>query len=243
MEGSEPDTKSTPATKLSSRHVQSAKELASLVKPAPRCSSWRVRQETVNNNLREKSDEDKQEAWDMKTAEVYSINQEKPTAETDVHKIMHSMKRGKRSARQRANNSAPWVHPLGILNSCRNSIGPPRNHLGVYSKMMRTRARTKSLCVIDREAKEKKNVGGGEGDASNADAASSEKSRVESVPKPPCDDDCMAECVEFAVKLLNDEIPIPTEFSEVEEFFKQMMCCQKSKVIAGPSQSSLSRKG
>lgn len=185
----------------------------------------------------------KQEACDMEIADAYSISQEDPTAKIDITKIMHSMKRGKRSTRQRVKISAPWAHPFGFLNSSRVR-GAHRNNQGVGSKKMkRTRRGTKSRRVNTRAAKGKKNAGG-EGDSSNhfipAEAATSDNSRVESAPEPLCADS-MASCVEFAVKLLKDEIPLPAEASEVEEFFKQMICRQKSK-ISGPSQCSLSRK-
>lgn len=242
MEGSESsDAKLTPAsTKISSSPVESSKKLAS------QCSSQRVRQKTVHNNdLGEKSDKKKQEAWDAETADVYSVDQEDPTAKSqkkkdptakiDITKIMHSMKCGKCSARQGARSSTTWTQPLGFLRS-KNVVRARRNHQGDASnskKMKRTHG--------------KKDVGG-EGDASDqsipAEAVTSDNySRVEPAlgPEPLCADS-MASCVEFAVKLLKDQTPLPAEVSEVE-FFKQMMYRDQESTIAGPSQSSLSRKG
>jgi hypothetical protein len=72
-----------------------------------------------------------------------------------------------------------------------------------------TRRGTKSRRVNTRAAKGKKNVGG-ERDSNNqstpAEAVNSDNSRVESAAEPLCADS-MASCVEFAVKLLKDEMP------------------------------------
>lgn len=103
MKGCEPDSTPTPATEISSSPVESAKKLDSLVQAAPRCSSQK-----------EKSNKQKQEAWDVETGDAFSINQEDLTEKIDITKIMHSMKRGKCSARQRVKSSAPWAHRLGF---------------------------------------------------------------------------------------------------------------------------------
>ncbi|OEL38335.1 hypothetical protein BAE44_0000644 [Dichanthelium oligosanthes] len=348
----EPDAKPTPAMKISSP-VDSSSE-KKLVKTATRCSSRRVRQKTIDSILSENSDKQKQEESDMETTDVYSLG-----ANIDITKIIQSMKRGKRSARQRVKSSEPWVQQLGVLKP-RNVARVHRNDQGVGSKKMkRTRRGTRSWRVKNRAAKGKKNAGG-EGDASNpsipanSDEAkgSADKNEIKhlSVPKSdtssvskepsrvPTDDissevkdsngaseisleqaailmnntflgftkskgavadDLMATtdvvslyqdkeeftkfdpaiipgldlndgaekfdtttaksafvslcslcavsvpdpCVEFAVKVLKDETPLPAaEVSEVDGLFRQMTHRPKS-TIAGPSQSSQGRKG
>ncbi|CAL5022498.1 unnamed protein product [Urochloa decumbens] len=231
MKGSEPDAILTPARKISSRPVESAEKLDSLMKTARRCSLHR-----------EKSNKQKKQAWDMEN--VYSINRDDTTEKIDITKIMHSMKRGKRSARQRVKSSAPWAQPFGFLNSSRVTRARRNDQAVSSKKMKRTRRGTKPLRANTRAANKKKNVGD-DGNSSNqsipAKAVNFDNSRVESAAEP-LSADSMACCVEFAVKLLKDEIPLPAGVSEIEEFFKQMICLQKS-TIPGPSQSSLSRKG
>jgi hypothetical protein len=187
----------------------------------------------------------KKEVCDMEIADASSISQEDPTAEIDITKIVHSMKRGKRSTHQRVKISATWAHPFGFLNSSRVRGAHRSSQGGAGSKRMkRTRRGTRSRRVNTMAAKGKMNIAGGEGDSSNHsipadEAATSDSSRVESAQ--PLRADSMASCVEFAVKLLKDEIPLPAEASEVEALLKQIFLRQKSE-IPGPSQSSLSRK-
>ncbi|CAN6203773.1 unnamed protein product [Urochloa humidicola] len=150
MESSEPDEELTPDRKISSRPIESSKKW---VKTAPRSSSQRVRQETV--------DKKKQDEWDMETTNVYSLG-----AKIDITKIIHSMKRRKRSARQRVKSSEPWVQQLWVLTS--GNVERGHQYVkGVGSKKMkRTRGGTKPWRVNNRVTKEKKHVEN-EGDASN----------------------------------------------------------------------------
>lgn len=230
MKSFEPDAILTPATKISSRPIEPAKKLASLFKTAPRSSSHRV-----------KSNEQKEEELDMESVDVYSINQVDPTAKINITEIIQSMKRGKRSGRQRIKSSAPWAEQFGFLNSSRAVTARWKNK-GVRSKKMkRTRRGSKSWRVNTRATKGKKNVVGGEENSSKqsipAEAVNSDNSRAESAEEPLCADS-MASCIEFAVKILKDEIPLPAEVSEIEDLLKQMMCRQKSRVCR-PSQSFL----
>ncbi|CAN6213932.1 unnamed protein product [Urochloa humidicola] len=150
VESSELDEELTPDRKISSRTMESSKKW---VKTAPRSSSQRVRQDTV--------DKQKQDEWDMETTDVYSLG-----AKIDITKIIHSMKRRKRSAQQRVRSSKPWVQQLWTLTSTNMARGH-RYIKGVGSKKMkRTRGGTKPWSVNNRVAKGKKHVGD-EGDASN----------------------------------------------------------------------------
>ncbi|CAN6180033.1 unnamed protein product [Urochloa humidicola] len=150
LESSELDEELTPDRKVSSRPIESSKKW---VKTAPRSSSQRVRQDTV--------DKQKQDEWDMETTDVYSLG-----AKTDITKIIHSMKRRKRSAQQRIRSSKSWVQQLWTLTS-RNMARGHRYVKGVGSKKMkRTRGDTKPWSVNNTVAKGKKHVGD-EGNASN----------------------------------------------------------------------------
>ncbi|CAL5075656.1 unnamed protein product [Urochloa decumbens] len=150
VESSEPDEELSPDMKISSRPIESSKKW---VKTAPRSSSQQVRQEIVDNQ--------KQDGWDMETTDGYPLG-----AEIDIIKIIHSMRRRKRSARKRVKSSEPWVQQIWALTS----INVARGHRyvkGVGSKKMkRTRGGTKSWRMNNRVAKGKKHVGV-EGDASN----------------------------------------------------------------------------
>ncbi|RLN35390.1 uncharacterized protein C2845_PM03G27860 [Panicum miliaceum] len=161
VKGSEPDVNLTPATKISSRHVESAKEL---VQTAPRCTSERLSQETVDSILSEKSDEQKEDEVGMDTTGAYSLG-----AEIDIPKILHSMKRRKRSDRPMVKSSEPWAQQLEALNSPKNVARARRNYQGVGSKKMK-RSRRGRGCRTPRRAtltaKGKKHSGG-EADASN----------------------------------------------------------------------------
>ncbi|KAF8690864.1 hypothetical protein HU200_004015 [Digitaria exilis] len=159
---SEPDAKLTPAMIISSIHVESAEKST---KAANRCSSRRVRQETVDSISSEKSYMQNKEEWDMKIADDSSLG-----ANIDITRILHSMKRRKRSARQRIKSSEPWPQRLWALNSRKNVAIVHQNvqGVGVGSKnMKRNRGGTKFWCVNNREAKGKKHVGGENNDASN----------------------------------------------------------------------------
>ncbi|PAN10865.1 hypothetical protein PAHAL_2G119000 [Panicum hallii] len=154
------DANLTPATKISSRPVELAKEL---VKTAPRCSSERLSQETVDSILSEKSDKQKEDEVDMETTDAYSLG-----AEIDIPKILHSMKRRKRSARPMVKSSEPWAQQLEALNS-RLNVRVRRNYQGVGSKKMKRTRRGRGRRTPRRTtltAKGKKHVGG-EADASN----------------------------------------------------------------------------
>lgn len=159
----EPETKLTPATKISGRPVESPKKL---VNTAPtRCYSQRARQGTVDSSNLSKKLDKKQKEWDKEIAYSHLVNQQEPGAKLDITMIVQSMKRGKRSARQKRNSSVPWVELLGF--NFRNVERARRNNLAVGSKKMKRTSRgTKSLCVNNRGAKGKKSVGGGR-DANN----------------------------------------------------------------------------
>nr|TKW31810.1 hypothetical protein SEVIR_2G130300v2 [Setaria viridis] len=335
VKGSEREAKQTSATKISCRPVESANKL---VKAAPRCSSQRVRQETVDCILSEKSDKQKQEEWDMEITDVNSLG-----AKIDITKIMHSTKRGKRSARQRVKSSEPWIQQLAALKSRNVARRVRRNDRGVGSKnMKRTRRATKSWRVNNRAAKGKKHVGGEDDASTQSMGRAAQTNAIEHLSRPKSDsssasissevkgsngpseisleqaailmnntflgftkskgavaDDLMAttdvislyqdrekrctkfdpaiipgldlnngaekfdtltaesaleslcslcgvsvpdSCVEFAVKVLKNETPLPAEVSPVDGFFRRMEYHQKS-TIAGPSQCSQGRKG
>jgi hypothetical protein len=123
----EPETKLTPATKISGRPVESPKKL---VNTAPtRCYSQRARQGTVDSSNLSKKLDKKQKEWDKEIAYSHLVNQQEPGAKLDITMIVQSMKRGKRSARQKRNSSVPWVELLGF--NFRNVERARRNNLAV----------------------------------------------------------------------------------------------------------------
>ena len=190
MKGSEADANLTPATNK-------------LVQTAPRCSSERLSQETVDSILSAKSDKQKEDEVDMETTDAHSLG-----AEIDITKILHSMKRRKRSARPMVKSSEPWAQQLEALNSRVTVARARRNYQGVGSKKMKRTRRGRGHRTPRRAtltAKGKKHVGD-EADASNqpiaassdeakgraADADAAPKSDPSSVSKEQCGTDADA---------------------------------------------------
>ncbi|XP_066396054.1 uncharacterized protein [Miscanthus floridulus] len=217
----EPEAKLTPATKISGRPVGSPKKL---VNTAPtRCYSQRARQGTVDSsNLSKKLDKKKQEKSDKEIADGHSTNQQDPRAKLDITMIVQSMKRRKRSARQRRKSSVPWVELLGF--NFINVERARRNDLAVDSKKMkRTHRGAKSLCVKNKRAKGKKSVGGGR-DATNQsapanldkaqdNAADTDAAEHLSVPKSDTSskskEQCGTDADEYASKQSGVPVPVP----------------------------------
>ncbi|XP_066392249.1 uncharacterized protein [Miscanthus floridulus] len=217
----EPEAKLTPTTKISGRPMESPKKMLNI---APtRCSSQRARQETADSsNLSKKLDKKKQEEWDKEITDGHSVNQQKPGAKLDTAMIVQSMKRGKRSARQRRKSSVPWVELLGF--NFRNVGRTRQKDLAVGSKKMkRTRRGTKSLCVNNRGAKGKKSVGGGRDaskqstpanlDKAQDNAADTDAAEHLSVPKSDTSSKSKEQCGTGADEYASNRsgVPVPAD--------------------------------